>query len=50
LSAELLLTSEQAEKKAAAKAREVAERAKKDAADASDVSAGAYGKSAQCTS
>jgi len=35
---------EQAEKKAAAKARELAERTKKEADDAADVSAGAYGE------
>jgi aspartyl/asparaginyl-tRNA synthetase len=38
------LTSRQAEKKAAAKARELAERSKKEADDAADVSAGAYGE------
>lgn len=39
-----MLTQRQAEKKAAAKARELAERTKKEADDAADVSAGAYGE------
>jgi aspartyl-tRNA synthetase len=38
-----VLTLPQAEKKAAAKARELAERSKKETDDAADVSAGAYG-------
>jgi hypothetical protein len=40
----------QAEKKAAAKARELAERTKKDAADGADVSADAYGELPLCGS
>jgi aspartyl/asparaginyl-tRNA synthetase len=46
----LLLTRRQAEKKAAAQARELAERAKKEADDAADVSAGAYGLLPLCGS